>query len=219
MTDDLGCRVGDADWKDLSFFFPLETTVPFSAPVKPADFKPPILQAQSPYQSHQHIQPQQLAVRNQANYMQQSAANSSLMVNPYQNGDYQLGPRFFAMFIDKLCSIPLMIMAAIPFVGIVGAPLLCLYLISRDSIFGGQSIGKKMMGLRVVRSDGRPFTWSDSVRRNLLYFIYLGGIVPGFGLVFLFLAFPILFLIELFLIITSGQRIGDKMGNTYVVRA
>ncbi|MGI8883908.1 MAG: hypothetical protein ACR2IA_06660, partial [Pyrinomonadaceae bacterium] len=138
--NDLGCRVGDSDWKDLSFFFPLET----SAPAQPTQ---PVYQQPTPVLYRQPIsQAQQLAVISNQQPQRQSASNFSLAGNPYQNGDYQLGARFLALLVDNICGIPLFILAAIPFVGIVGSPLLCLYFISRDSIFGGQSIGKKIMG-------------------------------------------------------------------------
>lgn len=42
---DLGCRVGDSDWKDLSFFFPLETSAP-AAPPQIVHQPPPVYRQQ-----------------------------------------------------------------------------------------------------------------------------------------------------------------------------
>lgn len=46
--DDLGCRVGDLDWKELSFFFPLETAAPIAAAQSPVYQQPqqPVYQQQ-----------------------------------------------------------------------------------------------------------------------------------------------------------------------------
>ncbi|MBV9241341.1 MAG: RDD family protein, partial [Acidobacteria bacterium] len=89
----------------------------------------------------------------------------------------------------------------------------------RDAFFGGQSIGKKALGLKVIKPDGSPFMWVDSIKRNLIYFALLVLMIPIYGLVFNGLLSGPLSIVELILVITSGQRIGDRMGNTYVVRA
>lgn len=54
LPNDLGCRVGDNDWKDLSFFFPLETPSPFE-PRQIAQATPSVYQepASSPRVVHQ----------------------------------------------------------------------------------------------------------------------------------------------------------------------
>lgn len=51
---DLGCRVGDSDWKDLSFFFPLETSAPIAT--RPSQhqqivYEPPQMHRQATSQS------------------------------------------------------------------------------------------------------------------------------------------------------------------------
>ncbi|HEY2848124.1 MAG TPA: RDD family protein, partial [Pyrinomonadaceae bacterium] len=137
----------------------------------------------------------------------------------YPGGDFLLGPRLGALLIDVLCAIPLGFLAIIPFLGIIGAPLACAYWISRDSFFGGQSIGKKVVGLKVIKPDGSPFLWADSVKRNIIYFALLVLMIPVYGIFFnAFLSGP-LSLAELIMVLTGGQRIGDRMGGTYVVRA
>ncbi|MDR1180333.1 MAG: RDD family protein [Spirochaetales bacterium] len=70
--------------------------------------------------------------------------------------------------------------------------------------FRGQSIGKRILGIRVVRRDGSPLTPGASFMRNLL----------RFADVFLFLNLVALLCISL----SSGfRRIGDWAGDTLVV--
>ena len=68
----------------------------------------------------------------------------------------------------------------------------------------GATVGKMALGLRVVKMDGSPISWSESVIRNLLriidgLFVYLVGAI---------------------LIWTSPlkQRLGDRVANTVVIR-
>jgi len=79
--------------------------------------------------------------------------------------------------------------------------LALLYLLFKDSI-GGQSIGKKLLGCRVVSSKtGRPIGPLDSVTRNFVF------------------VFPFGPLIELCVakFRTDGRRLGDLMVETQVV--
>jgi uncharacterized RDD family membrane protein YckC len=57
--------------------------------------------------------------------------------------------------------------------GILGGFLAVIYITFRDGLFGGQSIGKKILGIRVVHVDGRPISYIDSSFRNVLFIIYL----------------------------------------------
>ena len=76
------------------------------------------------------------------------------------------------------------------------------YMLLRDGLFDGRSLGKRVMGLKVMDSRGKPCGIGDSVLRNIIFFI------------------PILPLIELILVlIDPGQRIGDKWAKTKVVRS
>jgi uncharacterized RDD family membrane protein YckC len=83
------------------------------------------------------------------------------------------------------------------------------YIIARDSLpfLDGQSIGKKLMKIRVVTQDGRPITnnWEAALRRNAA------------------LAIPIFGLVELIILLTRetkperGQRLGDEWAGTKVI--
>ncbi len=129
-----------------------------------------------------------------------------------------LATRFLAFFIDALVSIPLQIVAAVPVVGIIGAPLLCAYWLSRDSFFRGQSLGKKLMGIRVVRTDSEPFTWTDSCKRNIIAFAILLEMLPFIG--FIGLAVSLLgSFADIVLVLATNLRIGDRIASTRVIAA
>lgn len=221
VPNDLACREGETGWNSLSLFFP--TAAP---QVAPSPFDPPP-QARTP--AYSSPPPQFGAGAAPGGSYQPGNAGQGPMnlavapgpagMNPYANGDFILGPRIGAVLIDGAISIPLAVMAFIPFIGIIGAPLFCAYWISRDAIFGGQSVGKKVVGLRVVKPDGSPFEWLDSVKRNIIYLAALLMIIPWFGIFLHAIVAGPLGIVELIMVLTSGQRIGDRIGNTYVVRA
>jgi len=92
-----------------------------------------------------------------------------------------------------------------------------LYIVFRDGLFNGQSIGKKLMQLRVVSlNSGESSDFTVSARRNIILYVpsifrfapFLGGIL---GL--LIVAF------ELYFIFTDsfGRRWGDRFAETQVV--
>ena len=75
------------------------------------------------------------------------------------------------------------------------------YVLVRDGLFGGRSVGKKLMGLRVVNvKANRPCSIKDSILRNVTLLI------------------PILGFIELLmpLVDAEGLRFGDKIARTKV---
>lgn len=80
------------------------------------------------------------------------------------------------------------------------------YFILLEWLWQGQTIGKRMYGLRVIRDDGAPAGFVAVLIRNLLRLVdFLPGLY-GIGL--------------LTIIVTSrSQRLGDLAAGTYVVRA
>ena len=70
---------------------------------------------------------------------------------------------------------------------------------------GGRTPGKRLNGLRVVRSGGRPITLVRSALRNILRII---DILPGFYAVGMTVIF----------ISPRNQRVGDLAAGTHVVR-
>ena len=74
-----------------------------------------------------------------------------------------------------------------------------------ELIMKGQSPGKKLFSIRVIRQNGEPEGVFDSVLRNFLRIVYL---------------FPFLYLLDAFFVILTKnyKRIGDFASNTVVVK-
>ena len=125
-----------------------------------------------------------------------------------------VGPRFVASLIDAL----VFIVVAIPFILLYVNSQSSSVLIAMDLLLGilafayyivmeaiwGATLGKMALGLRVVKMDGSPIGWKESVIRNLL------RIVDGL--------FD--YLVAAILIWSSPlrQRLGDRAAGTVVVR-
>ena len=116
--------------------------------------------------------------------------------------------RIAAQFLDGLVAgapaiVAFVIMRFFPTVG-VGVLLVAglfgaLYTLFADGLEGGQSIGKRVLGLRVVSMEtGAPCTFGQSFVRNLLLMI-LGPID------------------WVFILGERHQRLGDKAARTIVV--
>jgi uncharacterized RDD family membrane protein YckC len=83
------------------------------------------------------------------------------------------------------------------------------YFIFFEWLWNGQTPGKRLLKLRVIREDGRPITLWEAIARNLLRIF---DAVPGFilpvysiGLITIFMS-------------SRDQRIGDIFAGTVVVR-
>lgn len=73
-----------------------------------------------------------------------------------------------------------------------------------ESIWNGQTIGKRQMQIRVIKDDGRPITVYDAVARNLLRLI---DSLPGiYGVGILSMIFS-----------KQNKRLGDYVAGTVVV--
>ncbi|MBI5905549.1 MAG: RDD family protein [Deltaproteobacteria bacterium] len=90
--------------------------------------------------------------------------------------------------------------------GILGGFLAVIYITFRDGLFGGQSIGKKILGLRVVHVDGRPISYIDSSFRNVVFIIYM--------------LIPLAVVIEAIAAWKHPERrrLGDRIARTCVVQ-
>lgn len=80
------------------------------------------------------------------------------------------------------------------------------YILFKDSLFHGKSLGKILFGLMVIRiSDGKPCKVSQSVLRNAFF------VIPGMNIVSL--------IFEVYFIFNDkqGMRLGDKLAQTQVV--
>jgi uncharacterized RDD family membrane protein YckC len=139
---------------------------------------------------------------------------SSPYESPYQAAAPQLeyvsvGPRFLAVLID---GIILMVVGGIISAGLrapavagtLEAVIAFAYLIIMEATQGA-TIGKKLVGLRVVKEDGSPISWNESIIRNLLrivdsLFVYLVGAILVWNS-------------------PTRQRLGDRVAKTVVIRS
>lgn len=92
----------------------------------------------------------------------------------------------------------------IVFLLIIYFPALCYPLIC-EVFFNGQSIGKKILKIRVVKKDGSMPTLGDYVMRWLL-FIADGPLMGGLGIIFILFS-------------KNSQRLGDMAAGTMVIKA
>ena len=82
----------------------------------------------------------------------------------------------------------------------------CAYILFKDSLLQGRSIGKLLFGLIVIRlSDGKPCSISRSILRNIFF------VIPGTNIVAV--GFEAYYCIKN----DQGIRLGDKLAMTQVV--
>ncbi len=93
----------------------------------------------------------------------------------------------------------------IAILGLIGFALFWGYYIFFELRWNGQSPGKRQMHLRVVRTDGLPITFTESLIRNLVRLVDFLPAYYGLGLIVMFV---------------NGQarRLGDLAAGTLVVR-
>jgi uncharacterized RDD family membrane protein YckC len=132
-----------------------------------------------------------------------------------------VGRRFFADLVDGLLlGIVIGVIGALSghaqasagnvSVSLIGTPAMLafvisfLYLIVLEATLGA-TLGKLLLGIRVVKEDGSPIGWGASIVRNLLRIID---------------ALPTAYILGAILIWTSPrkQRLGDRVAHTVVVR-
>lgn len=126
--------------------------------------------------------------------------------------------RFLAKFIDFLIIGALGTAIKAP----VGSMAALTYALIADGFFDGRSLGKKMIGLKVINlKTGLPCNFRDSILRNIPIgiiplFIFF---IPFLGLILLFSVGLVVLLFESYLIYTDdgGIRIGDIFADTQVV--
>jgi uncharacterized RDD family membrane protein YckC len=102
---------------------------------------------------------------------------------------------------------------ALPLAGWLGG---LIYLLISDGLLSGQSLGKKLTGLRVMNASGQACTIRDSIVRNstLAAGLLLWKIpVLGWPLLGVVLALEFIILIGS----KEGARLGDELAKTSVV--
>jgi len=93
------------------------------------------------------------------------------------------------------------------------------YLLIGDGFFDGRSLGKKLIGLRVVSADtNTPCTFRDSILRNSTFGIgFLFYKMHWFGWIFIVLISNFEFIILLGS--RDGMRFGDEIAKTIVIES
>lgn len=130
-----------------------------------------------------------------------------------------IGSRIFAAFLDAVVMVILLmsgaflstaIMPASAGMGILLFLLVVLFVVAGysillESVWNGQTVGKKLMGIRVRMADGSPVTLGAAAVRSVLR---LGDLL-----------LPVLMAIDIILLFLSprAQRLGDIAANTIVV--
>jgi uncharacterized RDD family membrane protein YckC len=89
--------------------------------------------------------------------------------------------------------------------GLISFALLWGYYIFFEMLWNGQTPGKRLVGLRVLRSDGTPITLTESIIRNLVRFVDFLPLFYGLGVVVMFVN-------------AQSRRLGDLAAGTLVVR-
>ena len=100
-----------------------------------------------------------------------------------------------------------------------------IYLLIADGLFGGRSIGKKLIGIKVVLKDsGNACGYKESIFRNFIFAVglLLCGLfskVPLLGGVFMIVVPVFILLFEGLILLGSenGMRIGDELAKTRVI--
>ena len=93
----------------------------------------------------------------------------------------------------------------IAILGLIGFALFWGYYIFFEMRWNGQSPGKRWLHLRVVRTDGMPITFTESLIRNLVRLIDFLPAYYGLGLIVMFVN-------------SQARRLGDLAAGTLVVR-
>lgn len=203
----------------------MSTTPPMQPPGGPPPYQPPPYQQQQPYQGQPpggvppystpppYMQPGAPG----PGYQWQGAAPTMQYAS--------IGLRFVAIFIDGLIvGIPLLLIEAV--LGLFGSPVAALlnavvYFLYEGLLLAsqnGQTIGKKLMKVRVVSADGTPLTTNKTFTRAGVKaaLSVIGSIKPPFTS-FLGIASLLDYLWPFW--DANKQTLHDKAAGTYVVKA
>ncbi len=126
-----------------------------------------------------------------------------------------VGNRVLAAVIDGVMSY------IIGFIPIIGAIIGAAYMLLKDGLFEGQSIGKKVMKLQVITEGDVKADFAVSARRNVIFAIpVIVMIVPVLGWIVAPILGLVILIIELLKVINEpkGRRIGDTWAGTQVIK-
>ena len=140
-----------------------------------------------------------------------------------------IGSRFLAVLIDTLIQIAVLIVLGLIFIGLgfsfsvtgfgqsstaavwISAILIFVYFLLMygyfmlfESIWNGQTQGKRLTHIRVIKDSGQPITAIDAVARNLLRLVDQLPIAYGIGVLCAWIS-------------PQSKRLGDYVAGTVVV--
>ena len=126
----------------------------------------------------------------------------------------EVGTRFIAALIDAAIG------WAVGFIPVIGGLIGAAYMLVKDGLFEGQSVGKKVMNLQVVNMEGVKADFSLSAKRNVIFAIpLLLMVIPILGWVVAPFLSLIILIIEALKVMNDpqGRRIGDNWADTQVI--
>jgi len=141
----------------------------------------------------------------------------TLKIDTSQNIDIEqpiasIGERFAATLLDMLFIMSYLIVLGILYAGsqskiliFVGLIPVALYSIASELAMNGQSWGKKILKIKVVKIDGTPTTFSGYFLRWVLRLIEILALFGSLATITIILN-------------RKGQRLGDIAANTAVIR-
>jgi hypothetical protein len=102
------------------------------------------------------------------------------------------------------------------------------YLLIADGLFEGRSVGKKLIGLRVIIYNKADTVtacgFKESILRNVPFaagFVVFGifNMMPIIGWIFSFITAAVVVIFESLILLGSekGMRLGDELAKTYVI--
>jgi uncharacterized RDD family membrane protein YckC len=126
-------------------------------------------------------------------------------------------PRTIALAIDWIIAAPFGLIGLIPIIGqFFSICFLIPYWLLRD--IGGASIGKRLLGLRVVDYNGQVPMLGSRIKRNLIFALpVIALLLPVIGFFGAAVAFLIVSLVEAILIARRGERMGDRDARALVI--
>jgi uncharacterized RDD family membrane protein YckC len=128
--------------------------------------------------------------------------------------------RVGAFFIDTVFAriMSLVVNAGWPDSMLMLGLTLTAYMLLRDA--PGASLGKLIVGLRVVGEEGEPASLRSRILRNVPFAVpYALLLIPIVGSVLMLVAAPVINIAELVNLASTGRRQGDRLGHTGVVFA
>lgn len=127
-----------------------------------------------------------------------------------------VGIRAAAYLIDVFPAILLGLIGIVPIIGqFIAGILLGCYWLFRDA--AGASLGKMILGLIVVQQDGQPASQAARIKRNVP--LCVGPfllIVPIVGYALAGIVSFIAVIVEIIMLTTQRERLGDRMAGTTV---